>query len=52
VSAFARNWGVTEEPDAKTVWAQLPLSDSVPVEAGPLTSSSPIRSDYRSNRSG
>jgi anti-sigma regulatory factor (Ser/Thr protein kinase) len=52
VSALARNWGVTEQPDAKTVWAQLPLSDAVPVEAGPLTPSSPIHSDYRSNRSG
>ena len=52
VSALARNWGVTEQPDAKTVWAQLPLSDAVTVEAGPLTSSSPIHSDYRSNRSG
>ena len=51
VSALARNWGVTEQPDAKTVWAQLPLSNAVTVEAGPLTSSSPIHSDYRSNRS-
>ena len=42
VSALARNWGVTEQPDAKTVWAQLPLPDAVTVEAGPLTSSSPI----------
>ena len=52
VSALARNWGVTEQPDAKTVWAQLPLSHAVAVEAGPLTSSSPIHSDHRSNRSG
>ena len=52
VSALARNWGVTEQPDAKTVWAQLPLSNAVTVEAGPRTSSSPIHSDYRSNRSG
>jgi hypothetical protein len=52
VSALARNWGVTEQPDAKTVWAQLPLSDAVTVEPGPLTSSSPIHSDYRSNCSG
>jgi hypothetical protein len=28
VSAFARTWGVTEQPDAKTVWAQLPLADA------------------------
>ena len=52
VSALARNWGVTEQPDAKTVWAQLPLSSAGTFEAGPLTSSSPIHSDYRSNRSG
>jgi anti-sigma regulatory factor (Ser/Thr protein kinase) len=51
VSALAANWGVTEQPDAKTVWAQLPLSNAETVEAGPLTSSSPIHSDYRSNRS-
>jgi len=25
VSALARSWGVAEQPDAKTVWAQLPL---------------------------
>ena len=51
VSALARTWGVTEQPDAKTVWAQLPLSTAVTVQAGPLTSS-PIHSDYRSNPSG
>jgi anti-sigma regulatory factor (Ser/Thr protein kinase) len=27
VAALAREWGVTEQPDTKTVWAQLPLSD-------------------------
>ena len=37
--------GVTEQPDAKTIWAQLPLSNDVTVEAGPLTSSFPIHSD-------
>ena len=52
VSALARNWGVTEQPDAKTVWAQLPPLNAVTVEAGPPTPSSPIHSDYRSNRSG
>jgi hypothetical protein len=25
VSALSRNWGVTVQPDTKTVWAQLPL---------------------------
>ena len=35
VSALARNWGVTERPDAKTVWAQLPLSNAETVEAEP-----------------
>ena len=33
VSDLARDWGVTEEPDAKTVWAQLPLPNAVTVEA-------------------
>jgi anti-sigma regulatory factor (Ser/Thr protein kinase) len=28
VSALARTWGVTEQLDAKTVWAQLPLPDA------------------------
>jgi hypothetical protein len=26
VSVLARNWEVTEQPDAKTVWAQFPLT--------------------------
>jgi two-component sensor histidine kinase len=37
VSAFARAWGVTQQPDAKTVWARLPLPDATTAEAGPPT---------------
>jgi anti-sigma regulatory factor (Ser/Thr protein kinase) len=51
VSALARDWGVIEQPAAKTVWAQLPLSDAATVEEVPFPPS-PIHSDYRSNRSG
>ena len=29
VSFLAREWGVTELPDAKIVWAQLPLAGAV-----------------------
>jgi anti-sigma regulatory factor (Ser/Thr protein kinase) len=37
VSALARSWGVAEQPDAKTVWAQLPLeAATTAVEAEPL----------------
>lgn len=51
VSALARDWGVTEQPAAKTVWAQLPLPDAATAEEVPFTPT-PIHSDYRSNHSG
>jgi len=30
VSALARSWGVIEQPDAKIVWARLPLPGAAP----------------------
>ena len=53
VSALTRSWGVAEQPDAKTVWAQLPLEVApTAATAEPLIQHPPPPDcpDHRSNR--